>query len=251
MSNVAFIMARLSSKRLPAKNLMEIVDKPMIQHLVNRIKKAKSIDKVVIATSDHPSDHALEEFAQKEGIDIWRGSLDNMMERLLGAVEHFGATNIIEILGDNPLVHSDLIDDTFEFYKNGNYDCATTLTNEFPQVDTALKRFAIGIRVQIYKASVARDYKQYPDYFDDSKHFSSYMFDYSQKYKAGYFEATGKWDRLCLPELNFAVNYRKNFNFVERVFENNYRRDDNFTLFDVVKDMEADPKMKNLLGAEA
>jgi len=120
MTTGVFIIARLSSTRLPAKNMMPILGKPMIQHLVERIAKSKTIDKIVITTSTLPSDDPLEALAEDIGIDCFRGDLDNVMERIVGAANYFNCDTVVEILGDNPLVHSSLIDDVVGLYHSKN-----------------------------------------------------------------------------------------------------------------------------------
>ena len=82
MKTAAFIIARLSSSRLPEKNLMPILGKPMIEHLIHRVRKSKLIDEVCIVTSNLRSDDKLEEFAKVNNIPCYRGSLDNIMERI-------------------------------------------------------------------------------------------------------------------------------------------------------------------------
>ena len=110
----AFLIARLSSTRLPNKNVLPIVGKPMIELLVERVKASNFVSKVIIATSDLVSDDPLEELSQRLGVDCYRGSLNNVMERITKAAEFYDCDTIVEILGDNPLVHSNLIDDVIK-----------------------------------------------------------------------------------------------------------------------------------------
>ena len=106
MTVAALLIARLSSTRLPGKNILPVAGKPMIQHLAERVSKSKLISNVIIATSTLPSDDPLEELANQIGVDCYRGSLDNVMERISGAAKKYNCDTIVEILGDNPLVHS-------------------------------------------------------------------------------------------------------------------------------------------------
>ena len=141
----ALIVARLSSTRLPAKNMVPILGKPMIQHLIERVGRASGVDLVAIATSTEPSDNPLCEFAEREGVPYHRGSLDNVMERVRTAAETLDCDAVAEILGDNPLVHSDLVDDVVRKFEEDSLDYAASVTNEYPGVDPSLKRFVLGI----------------------------------------------------------------------------------------------------------
>ncbi len=247
----AFLIARLGSSRLPGKNIMKILDRPMIELMAERVQTAKSVEKVIIATSTESSDDPLEELADKLGIGCYRGSLENIMERIHCAAEAHDCDTIIELLGDNPLVHSDLIDDVIKFYNNGHYDYAATVTHEYPVDSSAMKLFSIGIRVQVYSRSAAKKYIDYTGYSEnDDKHPCSYIFDHPDRYKIGYFEARGKWAFMNKPDLTFAVNYRKNFNMVKAIFENNYPANSNFALEKVYDQLAEQKHLYDLMGSE-
>ena len=73
------ITARLKSKRLPKKVLLEVLGKPLIVHMINRIKYAKNIDKIIICTSTNVQDDPLEEITKQENIYCYRGSEDDVL----------------------------------------------------------------------------------------------------------------------------------------------------------------------------
>ena len=242
----AFIIARLSSNRLPAKNAMPILGKPMVQHLWERVRKAKELDFVAIATSTDPSDTPLCRLADQADIPYHRGSLENVMERLRTAAEAFQCDVVVEILGDNPLVHSDLIDDVIRILQGGGLDYAASITNEYSNVDPSLMRFALGVRVQAYRAPLAARWSDFPEFLNQLGT-TAYIYDNPQEFKCGYLEAAGPWVTLNRPEFNFAVNYRKNFQLIEHLFS---VLGDEFTLPDVMRYVEAHPETVELMGAE-
>jgi spore coat polysaccharide biosynthesis protein SpsF (cytidylyltransferase family) len=251
MSTGAFLIARLSSSRLPEKGIMRILDKPMIELMVERVQASQLIDKVLIATSTHPSDDPLEELARKLGIGCYRGSLENVMNRITSAANAYDCKTIVELLGDNPLVHSELIDAVIEFYQDGAYDYAATFTKEYPAFDPKKGVFSVGIRVQIYSKAVAKQYVKYPEYIsNDSKHPCAYIFEHPETFKVGYFEAKGRWAFMNRPDLTFAVNYRKNFDLIRLIFEKNYAEDKNFSLEKVFKQLDEQRHLYMLMGNE-
>ena len=249
MSTGAFIVARLSSTRLPAKNIMQIIDKPMIELMVERVQASQSVDRVVIATSDLPSDDPLEQVAAKLGIGCYRGPLDNVMERICGAAKAFDCETIVELLGDNPLVHSDLIDEVIGLYQEKNLDYAVSITKEYQNVDPALRLFSLGLRVQVYSRDAAERYADYPEYAEDeSRGYSAYMFEHPEVFKTGCIEAAGKWQYMNRPELNFAVNYKKNFEASRIFFETLYPADRNFSLAQVYDLLDQERYLYHMLG---
>jgi spore coat polysaccharide biosynthesis protein SpsF len=231
--------------------MMEILGKPMIEHMVERVWASHMIDKIVISTSTHPSDDLLEEMAYKLKINCYRGSLENIMERISDSAKAYECDTIVELLGDNPLVHAKLIDDVVKFYKGGNYDYAATVTKEYPLDRSREKLFSVGLRVQIYSRTVAEEYINYPEYIDnDGKHPCSYIFEHPDRFKIGHFEAKGKWSFMNRPELSFAVNYFKNFNMIKAIFEKNYPADKTFSLEKVYEQLDKDRYLYLLMGGE-
>ena len=236
MSISAFIIARLNSKRLPSKNTAFILGAPLISHLIDRISFSKFVDNIIITTSNEPTDNTLENIAHNKDVLCYRGSLDNIMQRISCAADYYDCDTIIEILGDNPLVHSKLIDDVMEFYIKGNYDYVATVTSEYPLFGLNKKLFPIGIRIQVYSRIVANRFLEFPDYINNSsKHPSSFIYDHPDIFKIGYFEAKGSWAFLNHPDLNFAVNYQKDLDIIRDIFDNCYNVSKNFSLRDVAQ----------------
>tara|TARA_B100000315_G_scaffold256585_1_gene302834 strand:+ start:643 stop:1377 length:735 start_codon:yes stop_codon:yes gene_type:complete len=236
MSIGAFIVARLSSRRLKQKHMLEILGKPMIEQMIRRVAKSKMLDNIILTTSTDPTDDNLEKLADKLNIHCYRGPLNNIMERITEAANSFKCETIVELLGDNPLVHSELIDDVINFYIEGNYDYAATVTSEYPQYGSVKQLFPVGIRVQVYSTTVANRYKEFPDYINNSfKHPCSFLFNYPDLFNIGYFEAIGPWAFLNQLDRNFSVNYEKDLNTIREIYNSCYNLNRNFSLIDVVE----------------
>lgn len=103
MKTAAVIQARISSTRLRAKALIPLSGKPMIVHVIERAKAIMGVDRVILATGSGDADLPLVKIAAETGIDSFRGSEDNVLERFYMAVENFGCDYIMRITGDNPL----------------------------------------------------------------------------------------------------------------------------------------------------
>ncbi len=244
----ALIIARLSSSRLPKKNIIKILDKPMIEHLYDRVSRSKNLSKIIICTSTHPTDDDLEKLCIKNNWDIYRGSLEDIMERQVKAAEKFNIKNIVEILGDNPLVHCEIIDDVINIHANNNVDYVGNITKEYSNTDNKTL-FSIGLRVQVYATELASKYKSYEVYKDPDLHPSSFIYN-NESFSSAYLEAVGKYDYLNKPELNFAVNYKKNFILIREIFENLYNDDNNFDLKKVFEYLERNKYLYHMFGAE-
>ena len=90
MKIVATIEARMTSSRLPGKVMMKVRGKPLLGHLVDRLKRVPSISHIVLATTVNAADECLAAFAREAGIGCFRGSEDDVMTRVIGAVPSVG-----------------------------------------------------------------------------------------------------------------------------------------------------------------
>lgn len=136
----------------------------------------------------------------------------------------------MQLLGDNPLVHANLIDDVIEFYRLHDLDYAVSVTIEHPYALPGLARFPIGIRVEVCSRQVFDRCEKEASIPYHREHSASYIYEHPEIFKIGYFEAKGKWAELNRPEVTFAVNYRQNFELLSYIFEKCYSVGLNFTL---------------------
>jgi len=107
---IAIIQARMSSSRLPGKVMMPLAGHPMIWHIVERARACRLVEKVVVATSTEKSDDPLAAFCQQEGIDCFRGSLDNVLSRFIKILDDYSYEYCVRITGDCPLIDPEFID---------------------------------------------------------------------------------------------------------------------------------------------
>jgi spore coat polysaccharide biosynthesis protein SpsF len=121
---VAIIQARLGSARLPGKVMMPILGKPMLQHIVERLRSVEAIDKVVVATSVSGKDDRLAEFCDDCSIPFYRGSEEDVLDRFYHVAKNFGGEHLIRITGDCPLIDPLVVSRLIAYYfQNGFYFC--------------------------------------------------------------------------------------------------------------------------------
>ena len=116
MKTVAFIQARMSSTRYPGKVLTDLAGIPMILFMIQRVKRARMIDKVILVTSTDPSDEALADSVRKAGEPVFRGSLEDVLDRFASAAQKYPAQNYVRLTGDCPLSDPELIDSIIDLH---------------------------------------------------------------------------------------------------------------------------------------
>ena len=144
MKTVAIIQARMGSTRLPNKVLADINGSPMLARVVRRVRQARTLDQVVVATSTHPQDDAVEAFCTNEGVACFRGSEDDVLDRYYGAARAVGADVVVRISADCPLHDLRVIDAVVERFDAARHDyVSNTIDRTYPDgLDTEV--FSVG-----------------------------------------------------------------------------------------------------------
>ena len=127
----ALIQARMSSKRLPGKVLMDLHGKPVLQWVVERCSLARFVDEVAVVTSKDSSDDSIEAWCHSRGIFVFRGDLDDVLLRYAEAAKVLGCENFFRITADCPLIDPIVIDAVGLGFLAGHFDYFS-LTGEFP-----------------------------------------------------------------------------------------------------------------------
>lgn len=117
---VVFVVARLSSSRLPAKQLRHIGNKSILDWIVDELKKSKEIDEIVITTASEPVNEPLREYAKEHDISCfwYRGDVNHLTTRLRKAAEYHNAEICVMISADCPLISAEVLDLLIKELKN-------------------------------------------------------------------------------------------------------------------------------------
>ena len=115
MSALAVVQARMTSTRLPAKSLADVDGEPMLALLLNRLRRARRVGRIIVATSVDADDDPIEETVRAMGFAVHRGSRDDVLARIAGAVGgHSGA--VVRITGDCPLTDPAIVDEVVDLF---------------------------------------------------------------------------------------------------------------------------------------
>ena len=106
---VAVIQARMGSTRLPGKVLKPIAGKPLLWHIIHRLKASHLIEDIAIATTTNPLDEAIVEFGRSEGIAVVRGPEDDVLARFARAAEQLDADIIVRVSADAPIIDAGFV----------------------------------------------------------------------------------------------------------------------------------------------
>ena len=119
---VAIVQARMGSTRLPGKSLADVCGHPMLWHVVNRVRGAKLVEKVVVATSSAMADDAIAAVCDHERIPCFRGDEHDVLDRFYKAAKFYGGDVLVRITADCPLIDPAVIDKVVARFQEGDYD---------------------------------------------------------------------------------------------------------------------------------
>lgn len=122
MRTAIFITIRMDSSRLPSKTMRTILGKPVLEHIVQRAKLATKFDEIVVCTTTREVDNQVAELAQKLGVKVFRGSLEDKLERWNGAAKEYDIDYVVTFDGDDLFCEPKLLDMGAEQIQSGKYD---------------------------------------------------------------------------------------------------------------------------------
>lgn len=138
---VAIIEARMASSRLPKKVMLPLGNIPVIEFIINRLKKSKEIHEICVATTKNEEDDVLADFLKGIGIQVYRGSDWNVLERVIEAGKALRADILVEVTGDCPFVDSELLDYMLDLLRSNDLEY---VSNNFKVT------YADGFDLQVY-----------------------------------------------------------------------------------------------------
>ena len=137
----AIVQARMGSTRLPGKVILPLEGKPVLWHVLKRVKASKKIKKVILATTDLPEDKPLAKIAKELQVETFFGSENDVLCRYYEAAKKYKIDPVIRITADCPVIDPVIIDEVIDFYFHGNYDLGG-LNGSFPDgLDVAIYSF--------------------------------------------------------------------------------------------------------------
>lgn len=124
MKIIATIQARMGSTRLPGKVLREIRGKPLLEIQVERVRRSRLVDEIVVATTTAPADDAIVHLAERLGVGVYRGPEDDVLGRIAGLLKSCNTALHVELAGDSPLSDPQIIDEAVGVWlkEPGRYD---------------------------------------------------------------------------------------------------------------------------------
>ncbi|MTB28168.1 MAG: spore coat protein [Actinobacteria bacterium] len=226
---LAVVQARMSSTRFPGKVLALLEGKPMVLQQLVRVTLSEKISKVVVATSIDSSDDQLALVLESNGYDVIRGSLADVLDRYVQAIDLYNPQNIVRITADCPLISPKVIDQVITAFEEADVDyLSNTMTPTFPD----------GLDVEVVKATVLRRVGTLSTDPAEREHVTLGVYRNPQDFSIGNFSNPQDYSKL-----RWTVDTPEDFAFVSSVYADLYPENHAFEFEDILNYLERNPEL--------
>lgn len=219
---IAIINARMGSERLPGKPLRNIAGRPLLGHLLDRVRQVRGIEGIIVATPTSTENDCIETFSRHENVASFRGAEDDVLGRMLGALAEMKATIGIEIYGDGPLIDPAMME-----------ECLTVFRNEGPYdlVGNDMKAtYPSGMYTEVFSAAALRSSAERTEDPAIREHGTLFLRQHPDIYAVKNIEAVGALRR---PDIHLDVDTETDLHLIETILRHFSPRKD-FTLGDIL-----------------
>lgn len=221
--NLAILQARMSSSRLPGKVMAPVLGEPMIDRQVERLRRSNRIDELMVATSTEASDDPLAAYCEILGLEVFRGSLNDVLDRFRAALARRPrATTVIRLTADCPLADPELIDEVIDHHHEvgADYTSNTLGARTYPH----------GLDAEVIRAGALIEAAERADEPYEREHVTPYIYRRPET-----FRLAGVARHQSLANLRWTVDVPADLVFVRDVYAKLYPLKPAFTTEDIVR----------------
>ena len=230
MKVVAIIQARMSSKRLRGKVLMQLAGIPVLEHVVQRVSYCKTINQVVVATSSDISDDDIETWCIDHKVECFRGNLSDVLDRFYQAAKYYQAEAIVRITADCPVIDPAIVDEVVEGYQVGSFEFYG-LAGEFPD----------GLDCTVFSFSAIERAWNEAALPSEREHVGPYIEKNPEIFKSG---ALVKFKRMS--HHRWTLDEPDDFKLLSFIFNELYEKGSIFYTHQIIKLLEINPEISNI-----
>ena len=231
---LAILQARMTSTRLPGKVLKDILGKPMLSRQLERVRRARLIDKLVVATSNDCSDDAIASLCATDGVDCFRGSLTDVLDRYYQCAANYSPSLIVRLTGDCPLADPSIIDGAIHQHEQEQNDFTST---------TRQPSFPDGVDVEIASPKTLEAAWKEADEVFEREHVMPFIWRRPERFRLGHYR-----NERDLSHLRWTVDRPEDLELVLTIYRALYPRNPEFTWHDVLELVTERPELTQLNG---
>ncbi len=224
------VQARMGSTRLPGKSLMPLAGEPLVGRILERLKRTNRSDRIILAIPNKSSDDPLEALGKKCGVEVFRGSENNLLDRYYQAACEYGLETVIRFPADNPVPEPEEIDKIIDYHLNNEFDFCSNLSqvfkNEYPD----------GIGAEVFNFKKLEFFWKNERDLEKLEHVHLNFFNYkSQTSEPGIKVSTIPCPKdFSKPEVILDVNTPEDYKFMSALYDALYPKNPLFHITDIL-----------------
>ena len=227
MRTVIIVQARMASTRLPGKVLLPLGGEPMLTRLVQRLRRVRRADAILIATTTSASDDAIVALCEHLGVAHHRGSEHDVLSRYAEAATRHQADVVVRVTSDCPLIDPALIDQAIARYQVGDVGC---VSNMLPP------SWPYGMAVEVFGAQALAEAHAQASQAAEREHVTPFLYARPERYRLHNIASP-----VNLSAQRWTVDTPEDYELVRRLFDAVFAAQPDFTLADLQAAMQAHP----------
>jgi len=228
---VCIVQARTGSTRLPGKVLKLMVGRPMLSHLIDRLKPATLFEEIIIATTTLDQDLPVVELAKQAGVKYYRGDKDDVLSRYVGAAKEAKTDVVVRVTSDCPLIDPVTVDNVVTYFLHHDFDyVGAGVSTGFPR--------GLDTEVFTWQALLKAHYLGHEK--PDREHVTYYIHRHPERFKLGYYQAPPE---LRYPGFRLCVDEENDFRLINEIYQRLYFPGEIIEIKKVIELLKKEPKL--------
>ena len=227
----------MGSSRLPGKVILPLAGEPLILRMYERVMNSKYAGQIVVAITAEQADDELFKLCKQNNIEVYRGNSLDLLDRHFQAAKMFNAVAVIKIPSDCPLIDPTIIDKVILYYINNSnkYDFVSNLhPSSYPDGN--------DVEVMNFKALEDAWINAKKDF--EREHTTPYIWENPDKFRIGNVDWETGLDYSMTHR--FTIDYKEDYEFIRRVYDELYEKNNRFNLNDILDLLEKKPEIKRI-----
>ncbi|MBU0593628.1 MAG: glycosyltransferase family protein [Gammaproteobacteria bacterium] len=229
MNTAIIVQARMTSTRLPGKILKQVLGKPLLEYQLERLRRSRLTDGIVIATTTNETDQPIVDWCERHDVACFRGSEHDVLARYHGAAVLCHADTVVRVTSDCPLIDPAVIDEVIDYYRTHITDCdyaSNCLERSYPR----------GMDVEVFSRRTLDEAFAEAKDSAEREHVTPFIYRHPERYRLAniaYLEDQGRH--------RWTVDTQEDFELVEKILSALYPAKPTFTLEDVLDMLQQHP----------
>ncbi len=230
----AIIQARMGSTRLPGKVMKDLKGKPVLWHVIERVKQSKNIDRIIIATTTHKRDLIIFEKAKEWGVNAYQGSEEDVLARYYEAADKYDIDTVVRITSDCPLIDPKVTDEIVEYYTKNDY---TLVTNAGSDLNN--RTYPRGLDTEVFSFNALEKAYNTAEENYQREHVTPYIY---ENYDDVYYYKNDK----DLSNYRLTLDEKDDYILIKKIYEKLYDGKHDFYMKDIISFLSRNSKIAKI-----